>query len=213
MRQLVGPLRVSFNRRCYLKQPREDEMNGWTLAIVVALGLSGVARTAMAQQEDPIAVIVQVSNQAGVSRDVLTHAYAEATRAYSKIGINVIWCESATAESAFTIRIVSDAPDGVRDGRQLGVVPGTKPGRKLAYAFYGRISKLAQSSGTDASALLGHVIAHELGHLLLGHGSHGLSGLMTGRWDDLQLQLVTMGELSFTRDQGKAMRGRLERDR
>ena len=45
--------------------------------------------------------------------------------------------------------------------------------------FYGRVESLAgRQSGTQV--LLGHVIAHELGHLLLGMEAHSRAGIMAG---------------------------------
>ena len=38
---------------------------------------------------------------------------------------------------------------------------------------------------------LGHVIAHELGHLLLGTGQHSAGGVMQGNWRGKQIVLAT----------------------
>jgi hypothetical protein len=54
----------------------------------------------------------------------------------------------------------------------------------LATAFSDRISSAAVRVGVDAGVLLGLVISHELGHLLLGSGYHGGSGVMRADWSE-----------------------------
>ena len=52
--------------------------------------------------------------------------------------------------------------------------------------------------------MLGRVIAHEIGHALLGP-EHSSQGIMQARWGDEQL-LRAASELVFTPDQEKALR-------
>jgi hypothetical protein len=65
---------------------------------------------------------------------------------------------------------------------------------RIAYVIYDRVQQQASSGAIDETDLMGLVMAHEIGHLLLGPGSQGEAGLMKGRWDreDLrQFGLVT----------------------
>ena len=59
-----------------------------------------------------------------------------------------------------------------------------------------------------AGELLGCVIAHELGHLLLGTASHSQLGLMSAVWQDPELQQAVRGGLFFTAVEGERMRSR-----
>ena len=52
----------------------------------------------------------------------------------------------------------------------------------LATAFSDRVANAATRVGVDAGTLLGLVIAHELGHLLLGSGYHSWTGVMRADW-------------------------------
>ena len=52
-------------------------------------------------------------------------------------------------------------------------------------------------------------MAHELGHLLLPHGSHAKSGIMTAAWDRKQMEQIGRGWLSFTKEQAEAIRARV----
>jgi hypothetical protein len=65
---------------------------------------------------------------------------------------------------------------------------------RIAYVIYDRIQQQASGGAIDLTELFGLVMAHEMGHLLLGPGSQGEAGLMKGHWnrDDLeQFQAIT----------------------
>ena len=61
----------------------------------------------------------------------------------------------------------------------------------FADLFYEPMEKLASSDGTNVASLLGHVAAHEIGHLLLGTNSHAVRGIMQARW---RSDVLTSGE-------------------
>jgi hypothetical protein len=54
----------------------------------------------------------------------------------------------------------------------------------LATVFSDRINQAADRAGVEPGTLLGLVMAHEVGHLLLGSGYHGDAGLMRADWPD-----------------------------
>ena len=45
--------------------------------------------------------------------------------------------------------------------------------------------------------MLGSVMAHEIGHLLLGSHAHAISGIMRGHWESGELHQIAMGTLRF----------------
>jgi hypothetical protein len=57
--------------------------------------------------------------------------------------------------------------------------------------------------------ILGNVMAHELGHLLLGSSSHAGMGIMRAHWQGEELRRLSRGSLSFTNEQADHMRGKL----
>jgi hypothetical protein len=59
--------------------------------------------------------------------------------------------------------------------------------------------------------MLGHVIAHEIGHLLLNVQTHSASGIMRGRWDLWDVQNAIYGHFLFTRQQAETIRGEVGR--
>ena len=93
----------------------------------------------------------------------------------------------------------------------LGVAPSTQEARGInLWIFYPRIRAYSAELGMDASQLLGHVMAHEMGHLLLPYGAHSLAGLMRPAWDRAQVRAAAEGLLTFTPDQAALIRERLQ---
>ena len=56
--------------------------------------------------------------------------------------------------------------------------------------------------------MLAHVMAHEVGHLLLPHG-HSATGLMRANWDAADLRRAVYRQLNFTAEQAELIRARL----
>jgi predicted aspartyl protease len=69
--------------------------------------------------------------------------------------------------------------------------------------FYSKVKDCATHEHLDLAPLLGHVIAHEIGHLLLGIRSHTDQGLMSASWSSKDLQAVQRKGLSFTSPETK----------
>jgi hypothetical protein len=76
-------------------------------------------------------------------------------------------------------------------------------------AFYDRIQQMHRNSGVGEARLLGTVIAHEIGHLLLGPHAHSLAGIMCAHWHKEELRLIGIGCMGFTPDQSVRMRARI----
>ncbi len=70
----------------------------------------------------------------------------------------------------------------------------------LADAYFQSVQDLAGRHQIDAEVLLGFVIAHELGHLLLGPG-HAPDGVMRARWNISELKALRQRWLQFNRSQ------------
>src|SRR5262249_2044541 len=78
-------------------------------------------------------------------------------------------------------------------------------GTRLVRVAAARVTDLARSSRQPVGQLLGTVIAHELGHLLLDDGSHSIDGIMQETLDDKSAQ---QSKLLFVADQGSRIRAR-----
>jgi hypothetical protein len=89
----------------------------------------------------------------------------------------------------------------------------------VANIFHHRVRGLATSSGTSSEVILGHMLAHESGHLFLGFGGHSDDGIMRVPWGDEDLERAEVGKLKFDSQQAERIRQQVaerleaERDR
>ena len=75
---------------------------------------------------------------------------------------------------------------------------------RLAYIFCHRMVEASMKFSHDYTRILGFVVAHELGHVLLPPGSHSDPGVMKGRanfWGKIAHE--------FTPEEGEAIRAML----
>jgi hypothetical protein len=91
-------------------------------------------------------------------------------------------CEAEALGASVTGIAISGAPDARS---------------RIAYILYNRIERFALAQGAPVARGLGHVIAHEIGHLLLGVNSHSRDGLMQPDWlpRDTRLQTLTKDQV------------------
>jgi hypothetical protein len=75
-----------------------------------------------------------------------------------------------------------------------------------ADVFYTKIASFHGVSSVEPATLLGHAMAHELGHLLLGSNSHSLTGLMRANWRTNDLIHMEQGGLPFSEEQSGKMK-------
>ena len=76
-------------------------------------------------------------------------------------------------------------------------------------SFYDRVKQLSMTVTEPVG--LGHVIAHELGHLLLGAGYHSVAGIMKGSWSSRQVLSAAQGVLQFQPGERLRILGNLRR--
>ena len=114
--------------------------------------------------------------------------------------------------AALKVRILQSANDGGGETRRrLGdalIDRRTKRG-VLATVFVDRTRRLAGDLGIDHQGLLGHTIAHELGHLLLATTTHAKAGLMRETWSREELRGARGVDWTFAPREVAAIRARL----
>jgi hypothetical protein len=189
-------------------------MEGHTFAtgLVLCAGLTA-GQTATAQTLEQPIVHVVLMDRAAVPADTLERAQNDTTRVFELSGITLVWVDAETCQApCLTVWIVM-RPMGPksRDSRVLGIAPGTKEVRGTnVWIFYPRIQAHSANLGMDASELLGHVMAHELGHLLLPYDAHSFAGVMRPAWDRAQVANALDGRLTFMPAQAALIRARLQ---
>ncbi len=160
-----------------------------------------------------------VLDQVGIPNHTLSEAQERAGNILGKAGAGVQWIDCRRAANASVCGALA-APDRIflaivgEDNRYpigenvLGrSLPGDGRGHGVyARAFYRHIQAKAKQERVDAAQLLGLVVAHELGHLLLGPKAHSPDGIMRANWSRRDMELGAKGQLRFTDRQAPRIR-------
>ena len=162
-------------------------------------------------------ITLRIYDFAKIDPAVLIAAREVTTEILRAAGLEADWidcsatqinCDEEGNRPHFRLRILSGAlvRDIVKDEALGFAVPCARNEQFcLSYIFYSRISALAAAHGPGPDRILGHVMAHEVGHALLGPSSHALFGIMQS-----QLRVYDMERiLYFTSAQSKHMRSEL----
>jgi len=170
------------------------------------------------------ALVVSVFNDALVPTEILAQGEARATHILAQAGIQVEWlnctaggshvpdqfeqpsrCSRIAYPSHLSVRIVLTAQP-VREDIFGEAFTGSEGRGTYIKLYYAHLAKANAHLPLGEGELLGCVIAHEVGHLLLGTDSHSHEGIMQGRWEDAQLRQAGKGNLQFTPSQAAFMR-------
>jgi hypothetical protein len=171
-------------------------------------------------------ISVRVYDRAGLSTGSRDLALAHAAVVLSRASVEVTFfpcgrrdpippsgCDVPLAGDEMALRIVRGMPS--RDDRQasrLGdaLIDWQTPRGVLATAYLDPIVCLARMAGRDVPTLLGHVIAHELGHLLMATTSHATHGLMRAVWSPAELRREISDDWAFSPFEADAMRAGID---
>jgi hypothetical protein len=187
--------------------------------LIASFGLSPLAPSALAAQPKIVAstITILVYNYAEISPLVLAGAEREADRILDQAGVKVLWvdcskrhvgieqiCGSGWGARNLGLRLLNQhIPTKFQDFTfGFAIRPG------LASVYYGDTASLAARSQMrrEIPLILGCVIVHEVGHLLLNSNQHEASGIMQANWGPKQIRQLLMGALLFTPEQSKLIR-------
>jgi hypothetical protein len=171
-------------------------------------------------------VSISVHDYAGVPNALLASAEDQARDIFRQAGLETVWLNCSPqleklelepgscyfSDSLHLTLKISPHAMNAQVRNRLDVLGTAYPDEKgagyFAYVFYDRIQELAQQRRLG-HALLADVMAHEIGHLLLGSTSHSASGIMCAHWNYEELRKVSEGAMSFVPSQSGIMRDRL----
>jgi hypothetical protein len=177
------------------------------------LGLALAAgESVSAEHIEAVTLNVFVRNHGSVAADTLNRAKANVLRIYRDIGVEVVWLDQFdrsdrlwTDETLFksmvTVHLFSQEMMGSLKVRQ-GVMGQAVSGTRVVKVFHARIEQIAKANAQEPGCVLGHVMAHEIGHLLLPPDGHS-TGIMQS---ELDLRLAANGALYFRPNHGRVIR-------
>jgi len=197
-----------------------------TLPALLFIGIFCVTAIAQGAREAAAPnpeITISVHDYADVPPLRLAAAQLEARRIFGLAGVETVWlsCSPKLEKSEpggcslvdathLVLKILSGKTNAhIRDradvlGNALLADNGTG---YYAYAFLDHIETVEQHRGF---AVLGYVLTHEIGHLLLGSNSHSVSGIMSPHWNDQELRLISEGKLLFLPNETRRLRERLK---
>lgn len=190
--------------------------------------LTLTALLAMSANAETI-LTVRVYDYTGLSDNTILKAEALAGQIFRKAGVETDWvhcptergqedrfpgCRKPKTESDIILHVIPQSMENQRfSGDAFGFSLPASGGRPAqhAYVFFHRVQQTAiRSKGSSHSVcrevLLAHVVAHEIGHLLLGPDQHSDRGIMKPRWKAEDLREMETGSLVFAAGQAKLIR-------
>lgn len=176
----------------------------WLAAAICAAGAQGRERAVQ------VPLAVSVFNDAEVPPAVLEAARQRASLILEDAGVALSWidcgspghrahagCSAITFPTHLSVRLLARAPAASEDTFGRSFLDDRQEG-SYAYVYTHALSASRFRKLVDQGDLLGYMIAHELGHLLLGRDSHAAGGLMTAVWQSDELQAAGKGNLFFS---------------
>jgi len=185
------------------------------MAAAAMAGLALAGGTSTAADRTTLTVVLHVNNLAGTESAELARAQAETQRIFDDTGVRLVWadigeepgavrCEGVSLSvSLLSPYLVQEAMSQKGSDNFLG---SAVQSARFALIYSDRIRTLAERKSVDESVLLGRVIAHEVGHLLLPGSGHSWDSIMTARIDTDPRPV----RVRFTPRESAAIRARVE---
>ena len=172
-------------------------------------------------------ITVNLYDMAGVPEGILAQAVTLATQIYAETGVSLKWVPQAppvwqpglgisfrpnSSPAEVSLRLVPRAiSDRIvrRGSSKLGLAydAGQNNYRFFATVFYDRVENAAPKLyDVSVPDLLGHVLTHELGHLLLGPDAHARGTIMACPFDTAEFLFLRRGQLRFNKKQAAQLR-------
>jgi len=162
---------------------------------------------------------VLVFNYSGASSTTLEAAERETSRIFSDAGIDIAWVhcpiplradsdEACAADLGVAgevrVRILDHATENAVGGSVFGFAVAPV----FATVYYSDVFRIPtlHNSDFEIPLILGCLIAHEIGHLILGPGAHASAGIMQARWESAELTRAIRGQIGFTNAEKRVLR-------
>jgi hypothetical protein len=182
--------------------------------LVISMAATVVGASSQHTDVGELKITLVIYNHAHVSEKTLEKAENAASEIFAHAGVRSLWVEGfayaasrrdapipAPEDPATLVVKLQPESEAVRYGvRSVCAGIGFDSG---AIIFVRRFdSRIGISAGTR----LGYLMAHEVGHILLGPEAHSIVGIMRGTLLERDWTQAAQGTLGFTRSQAKQIR-------
>ena len=194
----------------------------WTLSLILGLSIADApitdAKHSLRQPKPVLTVLVR--DLVGIDPAIRNIARTQAIRILNHAGIELRWIDANSSEdpnltstSYLTVVIAAQPPAGWTTQDTMGLAPTRTGPYRRAYVFSTMITAFLHSftpeSQSNYGIVLGHAIAHELGHLLISGDAHGV-GIMRPDWAYREWEQALEGTLLFVPNLWQALRDGLQ---
>jgi len=168
--------------------------------------------------EPSAAIAVRVYRLAQVPASTMGRAEAEAGKIFQQAGIGISWFHCGHADKSIKDQAMCSEPAGPAKPvlrilscfrPEPGVIAETvgfaNISASIANISFDGVSELMPYIAAPRSSVLGLVIAHEIGHLLIQTRGHSPLGIMHFPWSPKEMGLANHNLLIFTAEQIRAM--------
>lgn len=188
---------------------------------VCCAGLIAEDLKAQEARQRAASLTVRLYNYANVPGGVLADAEEVTVRVLREAGIELSWAPCAVSDLDYenspakfaACAQASDAPivrieaeSGVPQNLGYRVTRAAAALEDRVAIFYDKVRQVSADHGISAATVLGHVMAHEVGHVLLGENSHSADGIMIATFREQELRRAESGNLLFSARQAAHMR-------
>ena len=112
--------------------------------------------------------VVSVCNLASVPKSIVQHAQAEVVAVFARAGVTIEWLACDKPGHALVVRLRRTRPAASTTEDQLGRAFLDPEGHgSLADVYFNPVREFASANEAETNAVLGYVIAHELGRPLV----------------------------------------------
>lgn len=178
------------------------------------------------QGDENTTISVRIYNYAKLDRGSLSEAQRRAAALLKHAGFKVNWtlcpvsddCRQPIGTGDIVLNLLPDnaARRLLQSSETLGMaVPGGPTRLGTAYVFVKKTDDLALTGRFSVryeiarSVVVAHVIAHEIGHLLLGPGAHSTDSIMSWPWTTPVIKRIAEMNLFFRAEEARLMRARV----
>jgi hypothetical protein len=160
-------------------------------------------------------LVIGLYDYSDLSAKETTHLTEAADQAFGHSGIHVLWrhcrgvlavmpettCQGEIQDNEIVVRLQPGGPRS-SNGDRMGSAIVNAEGGTYAIVFVSAVRAQAAGFGVAFDILLGHVVAHEAGHCLLGPG-HSYAGLMRGAWNRKDAGEMSRLSLHLTKQEAR----------
>jgi hypothetical protein len=160
------------------------------LSLQLAAADCGVLRT----------VPIRLINDAAVEAKVMVAAQQEAAYVLKSLCVHLDWTAGSSAQALEMRTLIAPVADGITThALGLTVLDAVRGNRGAIFLSRVRVAEAVYGRLLDFGKLLGCVLAHEIGHMLLNSNAHSPEGIMIANFGDAEMRKAAQRRLLFSR--------------